>query len=102
MPEQVYDVEKIVLPPATYSHEKQKFETRLPVPKGLFFDEKFNELFTGKGCRFLESSPKVGTHTVVSTAKTVSMADVYGNFDVPILCLNLVYPSSSRNYGFFK
>ena len=26
VPEQVYDVEKIVLPPATYSHEKAKFE----------------------------------------------------------------------------
>ena len=92
VPEQVYDVEKIVLPPATYSHEKAKFETRLPAAQKFALDEKFNELFTGKGQDF-GIITQGGTYTVVLRAlRRLGLADVYGNSDVPILCLNLVYP----------
>ena len=90
--EQVYDVEKIVLPPATYVHEKAKFDERLPSAQKFAEQNKFNEHFPGDG-RPYGIITQGGTYTVVLRAlKRLGMADAYGNTNVPILCLNLVYP----------
>ncbi|MDG2034667.1 MAG: thiamine pyrophosphate-dependent enzyme, partial [Rhodospirillales bacterium] len=92
VPEQIYDVEKIVLPPATYRHEKAKFEERLPAAQQFAHDHKMNELFPGKGGTF-GIITQGGTYTVLLRAlRRLGAADAYGNTDIPILCLNLVYP----------
>ena len=92
VPNQIYDVDKIVLPPATYRHEKAKFEERLPAAQQFARDHKINELFQGKGGSF-GIITQGGTHTVLLRAlRRLGAADAYGNTDIPILCLNLVYP----------
>ena len=64
VPNQIYDVDKIVLPPATYRHEKAKFEERLPAAQQFARDHKINELFQGKGGSF-GIITQGGTHTVL-------------------------------------
>lgn len=92
VPDQIYDVDKIVLPPATYRHEKAKFEERLPAAQQFARDHKINELFQGKGGSF-GIITQGGTYTVLLRAlRRLGAADAYGNTDIPILCLNLVYP----------
>jgi len=92
VPEQVYDLEKIVLPPATYRHEKAKFDERLPAAQKYARENNMNELFPGKGGNF-GIVTQGGTYTVVLRAlRRLGAADAYGNTDIPILCLNLVYP----------
>ena len=92
VPEQNYDVEKIVLPPATYQHEKAKFDDRLPAARLFAKENGFNEHFPGDGSHY-GIVTQGGTHTVVLRAlRRMGMADAYGNTDVPLLCLNLVYP----------
>jgi indolepyruvate ferredoxin oxidoreductase alpha subunit len=92
VPEQNYDMEKIVLPPATYRHEKAKFDKRLPAAQRFAQINKINELFPGNGDRY-GIVTQGGTYTVVLRAlRRLGMADAFGNTEVPILCLNLVYP----------
>ena len=92
VPEQNYDMEKIVLPPATYRHEKAKFDERLPAAQEFARINKINELFPGNGDRY-GIVTQGGTYTVVLRAlRRLGMADAFGNTEVPILCLNLVYP----------
>ncbi|MBN06896.1 MAG: indolepyruvate ferredoxin oxidoreductase [Rhodospirillaceae bacterium] len=92
VPDQIYDVDKIVLPPATYRHEKAKFEERLPAAQQFARDHRINELFQGKGGSF-GIITQGGTYTVLLRAlRRLGAADAYGNTDIPILCLNLVYP----------
>ena len=92
VPDQIYDVDKIVLPPATYRHEKAKFEERLPAAQQFARDHEINELFQGKGGSF-GIITQGGTYTVLLRAlRRLGAADAYGNTDIPILCLNLVYP----------
>jgi indolepyruvate ferredoxin oxidoreductase alpha subunit len=94
IPEQKYDVTKIVLPPASYQHEIAKFEARLPAAENYAKENKINEFFDGS-----QENKKIGiitqggTYTVVMRAlRRLGAADAYGNSDVEIYCMNLVYP----------
>ena len=90
VPEQHYDLEKIVLPPATYRHEKAKFDDRLPAAQRFAQENSINECFPGDGSRY-GIITQGGTYTVVLRAlRRLGMADAFGNTEVPILCLNLV------------
>ena len=87
-----YDLEKIVLPPATYRHEKAKFDDRLPAARRFAQENSINEFFPGDGSRY-GIITQGGTYTVVLRAlRRLGMADAFGKTEVPILCLNLVYP----------
>ena len=94
LPEQKYDITKIVLPPASYQHEIAKFEARLPAAANYAKENKINEVFGSS-----ETNNKVGiitqggTYTVVMRAlRRLGVADAYGNSDVQIYCMNMVYP----------
>lgn len=92
-PEQIYDVNRIVLPPASYAHEKAKFEDRLPAAQDYARKHKVNELFPGNNGSRFGIITQGGTYTVMQRAlRRLGAADAYGNTDVPVLCLNLVYP----------
>ena len=92
VPEQIYDLNKIVLPPASYAHEKAKFEDRLPAAQAYAQKHKINELFPGAGGKF-GIITQGGTYTVLMRAlRRLGAADAFGNSDVPVFCLNMVYP----------
>ncbi len=92
VPEQRYDVNKIVLPPQSYHHEKAKFDQRLPAAVAYAKENSINEVFPGNKEKY-GIITQGGTYNVVMRALSrLGAADAYGNTDIPVYCLNLVYP----------
>ena len=91
-----FHYERLAHPPVTFGQEKLKFEVRMPAARKFILDRKINELFAG---------PKDGIHSTVGiivqgglynnlirALQLAGLADAFGETQVPILCLNVVYP----------
>ncbi len=86
------DVNKIVLPPASYLHEKDKIETRWPAAVKFIQDNKLNEFFDG-------DVNDVGVivqggmyNTALRALEMLGLADAFGVARVPLYILNVTYP----------
>ena len=88
----VRDVNRIVLPPASFIHEKEKLEKRWPAAVNFIRDRKINEFF----------GPKEGDvgiillggmyNSVLRSLQQLGLADVYGHSQVPLYVMNVAYP----------
>lgn len=86
------DVNRIVLPPASFMHEKEKLEKRWPAAVEFIKSRKLNETF----------GPKDGPvgiimlgglyNTVLRALQQLGLADVYGESAVPLYVMNVAYP----------
>jgi indolepyruvate ferredoxin oxidoreductase, alpha subunit len=86
------DTERVVLPPASYLHEREKIEQRWPAAVKFIKERKLNEFF----------GPDVGDvgivvqggfyNSVMRSLQQLGLADVYGETAVPIYVLNVTYP----------
>ncbi|WP_420413950.1 thiamine pyrophosphate-dependent enzyme [Roseibium sp.] len=86
------DVNRIVLPPASFLHEQEKIEKRIPAAKKFIADEKLNELFgdaTGKVGIILQGGMYNG---VIRALQRLGLAGMSGQTDIPLYVLNVVYP----------
>jgi Indolepyruvate ferredoxin oxidoreductase, alpha and beta subunits len=86
------DLNRIVLPPATYLHEQEKLTKRLPAAQKFIMEREINE-------RFGKEDAKVGLilqggsyNTVIRALNRLDLADLYGDTDVDMLVLNCIYP----------
>jgi indolepyruvate ferredoxin oxidoreductase alpha subunit len=86
------DVNRIVLPPASFMQEKEKLEKRWPAAVEFIKSRKLNEFF----------GPKDGAvgvivlgglfNGVLRALQQLGLADVYGQTSIPIYVLNVAYP----------
>jgi indolepyruvate ferredoxin oxidoreductase, alpha subunit len=86
------DTERVVLPPASYLHEREKIEQRWPAAVKFIKENKLNEFF----------GPETGDvgiivqggfyNSVMRSLQQLGLADVYGETAVPIYVLNVTYP----------
>ncbi len=88
----VRDVNRIVLPPASFLHEKEKLEKRWPAAVNFIKERQLNEYFG-------PSEGEVGIillggayNGVLRALQQLGLADVYGNSAVPLYVLNVAYP----------
>jgi len=88
----VRDVNRIVLPPASFIHEKEKLEKRWPAAVEFIKNRKLNEYFG-------PSEGEVGIillgglyNSVMRSLQQLGLADVYGNSSIPLYVLNVAYP----------
>ncbi|NLR99787.1 indolepyruvate ferredoxin oxidoreductase subunit alpha [Rhizobium sp. P38BS-XIX] len=88
----VRDVNRIVLPPASFMHEKEKLEKRWPAAVDFIKRRQLNEYFG-------PSEGEVGIillggayNGVMRALQQLGLADVYGNSAVPLHVLNVAYP----------
>ncbi|MDK4711413.1 indolepyruvate ferredoxin oxidoreductase subunit alpha [Rhizobium sp. CNPSo 4039] len=88
----VRDVNRIVLPPASFLHEKEKLEKRWPAAVDFIRKRQLNEYFG-------PSEGDVGIillggmyNGVLRALQQLGLADVYGNSAVPLYVLNVAYP----------
>ncbi|AGB72222.1 MULTISPECIES: thiamine pyrophosphate-dependent enzyme [Rhizobium] len=88
----VRDVNRIVLPPASFMHEKEKLEKRWPAAVDFIKQRQLNEYFG-------PSEGEVGIillggayNGVMRALQQLGLADVYGNSAVPLYVLNVAYP----------
>jgi indolepyruvate ferredoxin oxidoreductase alpha subunit len=88
----VRDVNRIVLPPANFMHEKDKLERRWPAAVAFIKERKLNETF----------GPEEGEigivmlggmyNSVMRALQQLGLADVYGTSLVPLYVMNVAYP----------
>ncbi len=88
----VRDTSRIVLPPASYLHEKDKIEQRWPAAVEFIKERKLNEVFAGELADvgiILQGGMYNG---VVRALQRLGLADVWGTTRVPLYVMNVTYP----------
>ncbi len=86
------DFRRVVLPPMSYAHEKDKIENRWPAAEAFIAAQALNERFgpeQGKVGIILQGGMYNG---VIRALQRLGLADLYGNTDVPLHVLNVTYP----------
>ena len=88
----VRDVNRIVLPPASFLHEKEKLERRGPAAIEFIKSRKLNEIFG-------PANGDVGIvmlggmyNTTMRALQYLGLADGYGESALPLYVLNVAYP----------
>jgi indolepyruvate ferredoxin oxidoreductase, alpha subunit len=88
----VRDVDRIVLPPASFKHETDKLERRWPAAVEFIKRQELNE-------RFGPDEGPVGIvmlgglyNSVMRSLQQLGLADVYGQSSVPLYVMNVAYP----------
>jgi indolepyruvate ferredoxin oxidoreductase alpha subunit len=88
----VRDTSRIVLPPASFQHEKEKIERRWPAAINFIKQRKLNEVFEGDigdvGI-ILQGGMYNG---VIRALQSLELADVWGNTRIPLYIMNVTYP----------
>ena len=86
------DVDRIVLPPASFLHEREKVEQRWPAAQRFIQERGLNEFFA-------EDAADVGvivqgglTNSLLRALERLGLADVYGRSRVPLYVMNVAYP----------
>ncbi|MBN9062728.1 MAG: indolepyruvate ferredoxin oxidoreductase [Rhizobiales bacterium 65-9] len=86
------DVNRIVLPPASYLHEKEKIEKRWPAAVKYIQDHKLNEFFDGDLSEIGIVMQGGMYNNTLRALELAGIADAYGNSRVPLYVLNVAYP----------
>ena len=88
----VRDVNRIVLPPASFLHEQEKINKRWPAAVAFIRDRKLNETFLGQH-NHLGIILQGGMYNgVIRALQGLGLADVWGNTLIPLHVLNVTYP----------
>jgi len=86
------DTSRIVLPPASFQHEREKVEKRWPAAVAFIARHGLNELFDGERSDIgivLQGGMYNG---VLRALERLGLADAYGNSRIPLYVLNVTYP----------
>jgi indolepyruvate ferredoxin oxidoreductase, alpha subunit len=97
------DFNRVVLPPMSYLHEQDKIKNRWPAAEKFIIDNKLNEVF-GPEKAPLGIVVQGGMYNgLIRALQRLGLADVFGNTEVPIYCLNVTYPLVRDEFhGFCK
>ncbi len=88
----VRDVNRIVLPPASYLHEQEKLAQRWPAAVRFIEERGLNEFF-GEGTADIGIALQGGMYNAVLRGlELLGLADAFGNSQVPLYVLNVTYP----------
>jgi indolepyruvate ferredoxin oxidoreductase alpha subunit len=97
----VRDVNRIVLPPASYLHEQEKLTQRWPAAVRFIEERGLNEFF-GEGTADVGIALQGGLYNAVLRAlELLGLADAFGNTQVPLYVLNVTYPLADAQFTRF-
>jgi len=85
------DTQRIVLPPASFLHEKEKITKRLPAALDYIRRNRLNETFGGDGDIGIICQGGM-YNGVIRALQRLGLADLYGETEVPLHVLNVTYP----------
>ena len=88
----VRDVDRIVLPPASFLHEQEKIERRWPQAVRFIQDRRLNERFGPEGGEVGLIVQGGLYNGLMRALQLLGLADAFGRTDLPIYCMNVVYP----------
>jgi indolepyruvate ferredoxin oxidoreductase alpha subunit len=86
------DVNRVVLPPASYAQEKQKVEQRWPAAVKFILDNRINEFFDGDASDIGIVMQGGLYNTTLRALELLGLADAFGGSRVPLYVLNVTYP----------
>ncbi|MBV8319641.1 MAG: indolepyruvate ferredoxin oxidoreductase subunit alpha [Hyphomicrobiales bacterium] len=86
------DPNRVVLPPASYLHEREKVEKRWPAAVRFIAKHKLNEVFDGDADDIGIVMQGGMYNTALRALEILGLADVFGNSRVPLYVLNVTYP----------
>jgi indolepyruvate ferredoxin oxidoreductase, alpha subunit len=85
-------LDRVVLPPASFYHEQEKVEDRWPAAVEFIRDRGLNEIL-GAGQADVGIIVQGGVYNTLNRAlELLGRSDVFGNTDVPIYVMNVTYP----------
>ena len=86
------DFNRVVLPPMSYQHEQDKIKNRWPDAERFIIENGLNEQF-GPEKAPLGIVVQGGMYNgLIRALQRLGLADVFGDTEVPIYCLNVTYP----------
>ncbi|MDC9581545.1 indolepyruvate ferredoxin oxidoreductase subunit alpha [Xenorhabdus sp. PR6a] len=95
------DLSRIVLPPASFLHEKEKVQDRWPAAVRFIQQHALNEFFA-------EQADDIGLalqggcyNTVIRALNLLGLADVFGNSQLPLYVMNVAYPLIDEEFDRF-
>ena len=87
-----FSLERINLPPFTYTMEARKFTERLPAAQRYIVEHRLNEHIPGAESRLGLVMQGGLWNTVARGLNVLGLGDVYGRTPVPMLILNALHP----------
>jgi indolepyruvate ferredoxin oxidoreductase alpha subunit len=90
------DVNRIVLPPASFLHEKEKLEQRWPAAVRFITERKLNEVF-GNDLADVGIIVQGGLYNTLNRSlELLGCSDPFGRTRVPLYVMNVTYPVIDR------
>ena len=86
------DVSRIVLPPASFLHEREKIESRWPAAQRFIESHRLNEFFAERADNFGIILQGGMYNTVSRSLELLGLSDPFGDTKIPLLVLNVTYP----------
>jgi indolepyruvate ferredoxin oxidoreductase, alpha subunit len=86
------DVSRIVLPPASFLHEREKVEQRWPAAVKFITERGLNEFFSADVADVGIIVQGGSYNTLLRAMERLGLADVYGHSRVPLYVMNVAYP----------
>ncbi|MET0606631.1 MAG: indolepyruvate ferredoxin oxidoreductase subunit alpha [Beijerinckiaceae bacterium] len=97
----VRDVNRIVLPPASYLHEKEKVEKRWPAAVKFVRDNRMNDMFDGDLSSIGIVMQGGMYNNALRALELAGLADAFGSSRVPLYVLNVTYPLIDDEFARF-
>ena len=88
----VRDVTRIVLPPASFLHEKEKVQERWPTAIRFIQAHELNEFFSEDAADVGIAVQGGSYNTLIRALGKLGLADVYGESKIPLYVMNVAYP----------
>src|SRR5215471_11914660 len=88
----VRDTNRVVLPPASYLHEREKIEKRWPAAVRFIQQHRLNEVFEGDAGDIGIVMQGGMYNTALRALEILGLADVFGASRIPLYVLNVTYP----------
>lgn len=86
------DVSRIVLPPGSFLHEREKVEKRWPAAVKFIQENKLNEVFAD-GKQDIGIILQGGMYnTTIRSLELLGLSDAFGESEIPLYVLNVTYP----------
>ncbi|HEF4732377.1 indolepyruvate ferredoxin oxidoreductase subunit alpha [Burkholderia multivorans] len=95
------DVNRIVLPPASFAHEREKIHERWPAAVRFIESRRLNEFFGPDGEDIGIAVQGGSYNTVVRALERLGLADVYGESKIPLYVMNVAYPLIDSEWARF-
>ena len=86
------DVDRIVLPPASFLHEKEKVEQRWPAAIKFIEERQINEFFGDENDDVGLIIQGGGYNSAIRALEHLDLADVFGESKIPLYVMNVAYP----------